>query len=279
MKSTTACLLLSTGGSVAISLNTDSTTSITSAAETIAGNVMSMYNGTAPGNAPGLFPSPYYWYESGLAWDVMVNYWAQTGDDTYNNIVNQALSFQVGPNRDYMPPNQTKSEGNDDQTSWALAAMTAAEQGFPAPVGQVVNATWAQLAETVFNDQVARWDDGTCGGGLRWQIFTFNAGYDYKNSFSNGNLYQLASRLALYTGNSTYRDWAERALLWTTDLGLFDRSTGNIYDGASTITNCSTLNHLQWTSNSGTYLSGAVYLYNYVSILRESTLIQHVIQC
>ena len=40
----------------------------------------------------------------------MVEYWYYTGDDTYNDVVMQALLAQVGPNNDFMPPNQTKTE-------------------------------------------------------------------------------------------------------------------------------------------------------------------------
>lgn len=40
----------------------------------------------------------------------MVEYWYYTGDTTYNEVTTQALISQVGPNNDYMPPNQTKTE-------------------------------------------------------------------------------------------------------------------------------------------------------------------------
>ena len=40
----------------------------------------------------------------------MIEYWYYTGDSTYNNVVTQGLLAQVGPDNDYMPPNQTKTE-------------------------------------------------------------------------------------------------------------------------------------------------------------------------
>lgn len=40
----------------------------------------------------------------------MIEYWYYTGDTTYNDVVMQGLLAQVGPNNDYMPPNQTKTE-------------------------------------------------------------------------------------------------------------------------------------------------------------------------
>lgn len=49
----------------------------------------------------------------------LVDYWYYTGDTKWNDVVQQGLLFQVGPNNDYMPPNQTMTEGNDDQASYS----------------------------------------------------------------------------------------------------------------------------------------------------------------
>lgn len=48
--------------------------------------------------------------------------------------------------------------GNDDQSSWGLAAMTAAERSFPAisAIG-----SYLTLAQNVFDTQAARWDEKT----------------------------------------------------------------------------------------------------------------------
>lgn len=40
----------------------------------------------------------------------MIEYWYYTGDSTYNDVITQGLLAQVGPDNDYMPPNQTKTE-------------------------------------------------------------------------------------------------------------------------------------------------------------------------
>jgi len=147
-----------------------------------------------------------------------VDYWRYTGDSSYNDIVTQALLFQVGPNRDYMPPNQTSSEGNDDHGFWGLAVMTAAEANYPnPPKGQP---QWLALSQAVFNLMAGNWDNATCNGGLRWQIFPFNKGYNYKNSISNGCLFHLAARLARYTGNATYANWAQTTFDWMQQIGL-----------------------------------------------------------
>jgi mannan endo-1,6-alpha-mannosidase len=78
-----------------------------------------MYKGNESGQIPGLLPPPdasgYYWWEAGAMFGTMIDYWYYTGDTSYNNVVQQAMLFQVGPHEDYQPPNQTLSLGNDDQ--------------------------------------------------------------------------------------------------------------------------------------------------------------------
>lgn len=192
----------------------------------------------------------------------MIDYWFITGDTSYNSIVSEGLLFQTGPNEDYMPPNQTKSLGNDDQGFWGMAAMTAAELAFPNPPAD--KPQWLALAQAVFNTQASRWDDTSCGGGLKWQIFTFNNGYNYKNSISNGCFFNLGARLARYTSNTTYSDWAERTWNWVTEVGLIDNKY-YVYDGSDDNINCSTINHIQYSYNPGVYLLGAANMYNYVS--------------
>lgn len=84
--------------------------SIKSAAAITAYSMMSYYKGNITGMPQGLLPDPYYWWEAGAMFGQMVEYWYYTGDTTYNEVTTQALISQVGPNNDYMPPNQTKTE-------------------------------------------------------------------------------------------------------------------------------------------------------------------------
>ncbi|KAF2170284.1 glycoside hydrolase family 76 protein [Zasmidium cellare ATCC 36951] len=245
----------------AIELDINSTDSILRASSTIVQNILQIYNNgsdTGP-PIPGLLPDPYYWWEAGYMFDSLINYWSLSGNDSIVQTIQEGMLFQTGPDNDYLPPNQTRNLGNDDQALWALASMTAAEKGFPLPSGS--NVTWIQLAENVFNEHVARWDDDTCNGGLRWQLFTFNNGYNYKNSISQGTFAYLGARLARYTGNSTYSDWAQKAVDWTRNVKLLT-SDGAIYDGTDATLNCSELNHIQWTINAGLFMNTASYLVN-----------------
>ena len=191
----------------------------------------------------------------------MVEYWYYTGDTSYNPTVEAALLSQTGTNNDFMPLNQTKTEGNDDQGFWGMAALSAAEMNFVNPPS--TEPQWLELAQGVYNDMVSRWDNGTCGGGLRWQIFPFNVGYTYKNSIANGCFFNIAARLAAYTGNSTYADWAAKTFDWVQNIGLISADYA-VYDGTSDTENCTSIDHLQFTYNQGIYLFGAAIMYNYV---------------
>lgn len=152
---------------LAIDLDINDVSSIKSAASTIAYGLMKYYTGNNTGDVPGNLPSPYYWWEAGAMFGEMVEYWYYTGDATYNTEVKQAILHQIGPDNDFMPPNQTKTEGNDDHVFWAFTAMTAAELKFEDP--DAGNPSWVALAQAVLNEQTALWDAATCGGGLRWQ--------------------------------------------------------------------------------------------------------------
>lgn len=238
------------------------TASIKTVASEIAYDLMSLYKGNETGQIPGNLPQPYYWWEAGAMFGQMIDYWYYTGDATYNDEVTAGMLFQTGPDGDYMPPNQTKTEGNDDQGFWGMAAMSAAENLFPDP--PATEFQWLALAQATWNTQVARWDETTCNGGLRWQIFTFNNGYTYKNAISNGCFFNLGARLAKYTGNSTYADWAEKTWDWVSAIGLLsDRYY--VYDGSSDIINCTEINHIQWSYNAGTFLLGAANMYNFTN--------------
>ncbi|KAI1002115.1 Mannan endo-1,6-alpha-mannosidase [Podosphaera aphanis] len=244
----------------AITLELTSKDSVKNAAKTLATELMSFYTGNRPGDTPGNLPDPYYWWEAGAMFGTMVNYWYYTGDTTYNAITQQALLHQAGEDGDFMPVNQTKTLGNDDQGFWALAAMTAAETKFDNPPEK--DFQWLELAQGVFNTQARRWDTATCGGGLRWQIFQFNSGFTYKNSISNGCFFNLAARLALYTGNTTYADQAEMTWQWMTSIGLLTPEF-HVYDGAQVSDNCKTQDHNQWTYNVGVFLLGSAAMYNF----------------
>lgn len=154
--------------------------------------------------------------------------------------------------------------GNDDQSFWAMSALRAAETNFPNPPGPK-DPSWLGLAQAVFNEQTAVWDTSTCNGGLRWQLYPTNKGYNLKNSISNGNLINIAARLARYTKDDRYAQWAVKVWDWMERIGLIDEHF-NVYDNSDADTyNCTQIDHDQWSYNAATMLMGASTMYNYVS--------------
>ena len=161
---------------------------------------------------------------------------------------------------------------------WGLAAITAAEYKFPnRPSGD----TWLTLAEGVFNNQISPegkgWETSICGGGLRWQKEIWQSGYTMKNAVSNGGFFMLAARLAWYTQKQNYATWAEKVYYWSTSVNLVNNKTWAVADsvraGSGGPNGCSLPDHTAWTYNYGTYISGAGYMYAYVSIPTLSPLI------
>ena len=113
------------------------TDSIKEAASIAAAGMVNWYAGGVEGQIvsqiPGLLPQPYYWWEAGAMFGQMIEYRSYTGDESYDDIITEAMMWQASPTNDFMPTNQTATEGNDDQVFWAFAAMSAAETNFPDP--------------------------------------------------------------------------------------------------------------------------------------------------
>ena len=244
-------------------MDTNNVTNIINNANIVAKGLLNYYTGLEYGGTIGMFSLPYYWWEAGGAWGSLIDYAYLTNNDTLVPMIKQALEYQVGDDFNYIPLNQSTTEGNDDQGFWGIAVMSAAERNISNPSDP--RKAWLTLAQAVFNTMTARWDEKECNGGLRWQIFQWNSGYDYKNSVSNGCLFHIGARLARYTGNDSYVDWADKVWDWMYGVGVIDEEETYtiIYDGVKINNNCSTITKLQWTYNQGLMLSGCAYLYNF----------------
>lgn len=141
--------------------------------------------------------------------------------------------------------------------------IAAAEYKLPdPPQGQP---GWLAMTQSVFNQFVNRFNkevaDGTCGGGMRWQIYPWLNGWTYKNTASNGGLFHLGARLAMYTKNETYAQFAEKAYDWMAQSPLLP-GDGQVNDGTDVTTNppCKDADHTQWTYNYGMLIAGAAYV-------------------
>jgi mannan endo-1,6-alpha-mannosidase len=165
-------------------------------------------------------------------------------------------------------PAHSFDEGNDDQAFWGFALLSAAEQSFPAP--PAIYPSWLQLAINLFANQIARWDNSSCGGGMKWQIYPANSyGYDYKNAISNGAAFAMAARLATLVpaeNQTFYTNWATDIWKWSTEMGLVNTqaSPWQIYDGlGDDRQNCTgPLQTTRWSYNVAVYLAGCAAMYN-----------------
>ncbi|XMA07222.1 hypothetical protein WAI453_000013 [Rhynchosporium graminicola] len=263
-----AVLLLASTAVQAITVDLTSVASIKDTAATLAYDMMTFYKGNVSGGIIGVLPGPppnppngYYWWESGAMWGTLIDYWHYTGDSSYNDVAAKGIQAQVGEDLDMMPRNWSQSMGNDDQGFWGMTAMTAAETNFQAPPAGAPS--WLALAQAVFNTQAKR-PDNECGGGLRWQVYPYLTGYDYKNSIANGCFFNIASRLARFTGNNTYSEHAEKTWDWIRAVGYMDKDY-NVYDGGHIGHNCTDINKVQFSYNMAVWLLGAANMYNYTN--------------
>lgn len=248
--------LLTTVFSLSVDITDKS--SICSASQTIAEGVLQYYKGD------GVFDSPYYWWQYGEAFHSLLRYQAVCGDNQYEDLVYNGIIAQVGDDWNFQPAAQAATEGNDDQGTWGLVVVEAAEMGFKSPQQQY-DVTWTQLAEKVFSTLYARWDMDTCNGGLRWQYDSSHSGYDYKATIANANLFQIAARLAKLTDNKMYAVAAEEIYNWLLGVNVIQEGEWGsaVVDGVTASENCSTPNGVEWTYNYGIMIGGGSYLYDF----------------
>ncbi|KAI1468260.1 glycoside hydrolase family 76 protein [Daldinia caldariorum] len=247
--------------------------------ETAAQIAKGLYVYHDPSSTAGQFKQPesWFWWLSGSAWNGLVDYTVYTGDTTYQADILSSLAKNVGPNYDFAPAEQAAWEANDDQVYWVYNALTAMEYNFPAlpcersktkAGGDDCANSWLAIGTNAFEEFVARWnkDSATCGGGLKWQFTETANGYYYKNSVSNAGFFQTAARLARYTGNQTFGDWAAKVWGWSTSVG-FVSPDFHVFDGAGDEkgANCTAINKDEWSYNIASYIHGAAHMYAFTN--------------
>jgi mannan endo-1,6-alpha-mannosidase len=100
---------------------------------------------------------------------------------------------------------------------------------------------------------------------MKWQISPTANGYHYKSSITNGLFFQLAARLARFTGNPDQLRWATQSFDWMRNTGLIDKDY-NVFDGtddAKGPNGCIDVNHDQWSYNVAAVLYGAAVLQDF----------------
>ena len=87
-------------------------------------------------------------------------------------------------------------------------------------------------------------------------------GFDYKSTITNAGFFQLAARLARYSGNATFAAWADKSWDWMQAIGIIDPASFAVYDGAGDAKNCSEVNRAQWSYNVAAAVHGAAAMWN-----------------
>ncbi|KAF1833751.1 hypothetical protein BDW02DRAFT_526971 [Decorospora gaudefroyi] len=259
-----ASLAATAGG---IKFDPEDEASMLSATKQYAYGLMSLYKNNETTTAKediGILPQPYYWWEAGAMWGSLVEFSQFTGDESHVKTIQQALTANYGPENDFILSYRKGQTGNDDQAFWALAVMSALEYQFPDPAD--APADYLEVAINAFENIVGRWDETSCGGGLKWQIYPENSyGYNYKNAISNGATFALGARLARYTGEQKYADWSVKIYDWTKKVGLIS-DTYEVFDGTDDKTNCPKVaDETQWTYNNAMFLHGSAFMYDYTN--------------
>ncbi|KAF2796930.1 glycoside hydrolase family 76 protein [Melanomma pulvis-pyrius CBS 109.77] len=248
-------------------LDVTNSNSIKTYSKSLAESIVNDYYKTKPSSPSGLFynlpenqngTAEIDRSESGAIWDALIAYSHLTGDLQFNDVVAEALYAQMGPKQDFLPGPKSKTP-NDEQSQWGLAALSAAEYGFPKPIDG--KPTFLKLAQNVFNSQISRWDDKTCKGGLRVFVNDGDKEYFAKNGWSASNFFLLGARLNKLTGNKVYALWAERQFKWAHENGLIGKNF-EVYDLMHT--HCDVDHDISTNLNLGHWIEGSAVLFSNV---------------
>ena len=107
----------------AVSLDVDSKESVCDAAKYVLDGTLNYYEGLKPGGTVGMFAPPNYWWNAGEAFGGIVDFYTfcNSTNETLRELIIDAMYHQAGENFNYIPSNQSMTEGNDDQGVWAVS--------------------------------------------------------------------------------------------------------------------------------------------------------------
>ncbi|PYI11468.1 hypothetical protein BO78DRAFT_425948 [Aspergillus sclerotiicarbonarius CBS 121057] len=255
----------------ALELNINNTQSIKDAATVTVANTLS--NSSISGDVNPVYGDDNEWlFNSSTveAWlySTLIPFWNITGNDTYNDLITKRMyskvELELGTAWD-----ESDNDTNMNHAAWALAAVTAAEMGFPAESSKKSWLTYAEQAEGTILSTFGL--STICGGGLETMNDDLSAdNASIKDAVSNGEYFQLASRLAYLTSGddqSSYAYDASTVWEWSTNNDMIVESNWTINFLVTNTTasgNCTAYygNRIEYTYPYGLYLSGAAYMYH-----------------
>jgi predicted alpha-1,6-mannanase (GH76 family) len=142
----------------------------------------------------------------------------------------------------------------DDEGWWALAWIAAYDL--------TRNRLYLSMAESIFTDMAASWDD-ICGGGIWW-----NKDKKYKNAIANELFLSVAAHLVNRTSGAArkkYLNWGNEEWQWFRASGMIN-SENLINDGLGkssgqiTGVGCTNNGRTTWSYNQGVILGGLAEL-------------------
>ncbi|KAJ3318609.1 hydrolase 76 protein [Blyttiomyces sp. JEL0837] len=210
------------------------------------------------------------WHESGVYWNILINYRQLTGDTTYDNFINSNMILASHADQgDFLDSaNGIDGKWNDDIGWWALAAITGAETygkdtKIYDPQGQLQGATWFAVADKTWNHMLEQWDETHCKGGIYWsrnRQSTVERERIYKSAISNAEAIHLAARMYKITKIENYKTWADKIYAWMKNTLIMTDYT--VYDGvyAAEDGTCQ-VEQLVWTYHPAELIAGLVTFY------------------
>ena len=182
------------------------------------------------------------WWNSANALSATVVYTALSLDPSYLPLIHDA--FYSRHDSDY-----TARNFNDDEGWWALAWIDVYD--LLARKQDSRSGAYLERAEFIFNDMAKYWDS-TCGGGIWWQ----KKPESYKNAIANELFMSIAAKLYNRTNDQQYLAWYNAEYQWFFSQSKMYVPGKLIIDGLNP--SCVVATADAWTYNQGVVLAGLV---------------------
>jgi len=186
------------------------------------------------------------WWNSANSITVLADYSRVSQSKQYRRVIANTFTAAQKTNPGFL------NKFYDDEGWWALAWIDAYDL--------TRDRKYLFMAESIFADMAAAWDD-SCGGGIWW-----SKDRTYKNAIANELFFSVAAHLANRTSGLArrqYLNWGSREWNWFEASGIIN-AKNLINDGLNISLgppkSCTNNGRTIWTYNQGVVLGGLVEL-------------------